>query len=215
MYGIGAAYSYHNNIMLGVDAKLSYGQVDYSSTNTGTMNNINDYMFEIRAVGGYDFKLTDSLILTPYIGIGYRYLRDNAGGKITSTGNWGYLREANYYYSPVGITVINDLKNSWTIGLTVEYDLFWKGLQKSYLSDGDSRYNNPENNQNSGYGIKGSILVKKSVGRVTFLFEPFIRYWNIADSDIQIVTLSGVPQFGWYEPKNNSTEVGFKFSVGF
>jgi hypothetical protein len=214
MYGISGAYSYHNNIMLGVDAKLSYGQVDYK--NSGTINNIDDLMFEIRAVGGYDFKLTDSLILTPYIGIAYRYLRDDSGGRISSTGAAGYLRESNYYYSPIGITLTNDLRNSWAIGFAVEYDLFWKGIQKSYLSDVDPRANNPENNQNSGYGVKGSIIVKKSTGRVTLLFEPFIRYWNIAESDKQKITLSGVDT-GWvlYEPKNNSTEIGLKFSVGF
>jgi hypothetical protein len=105
MYGIGAAYSYHNKTMFKADAKFSYGQVDYQ--NSGTINNINDYIFEIRAVSGYDFKLTDSLVLTPYIGIGYRYLRDDMAGRISSTGAAGYLRESNYYYSPIGIEAGN------------------------------------------------------------------------------------------------------------
>jgi hypothetical protein len=216
MYGIGASYAYHNKLMLKGEGKFSFGFLNYDGTTWGgspmTINDIPNYMWEFRGLIGYDFAVLETTTITPYLGLGYRYLNDNSQQKSSS----GYKRESNYYYTPIGVTVTNDLKNSWIIGLTVEYDLFWKGIQKSYLSDLDPRSNNPENNQNSGYGIKGSILVKKSVGRVTFLFEPFIRYWNIAESDLQKITLNGVDT-GWvlYEPKNNSTEVGLKFSVGF
>ncbi len=213
MSGIGAAYSYHNNIMLKADAKLSYGQVDYQ--NSGTLKNIDDYMLEIRAVGGYDFKLTESLLLTPFIGFGYRYLIDDMKGRVTSTGARGYLRESNYFYSPVGVTILNDFKNSWIFGLTLEYDLFWKGRQKSHLSNANAAYNDLENNQNSGYGLRGSLLIRKIAGRMSYSFEPFIIYWTIDKSDVQNITYNGALWgYGW-EPRNNSTEVGLKFNVGF
>jgi len=213
MYGMGAAYTYRNNVMLKADAKLSYGQVDYQ--NSGILDNIDDYMLEIRAIGGYDFKLTQSLMLTPFIGFGYRYLRDESNGRVTSTGARGYLRESNYFYSPVGVTILNDFKNNWVIGLTLEYDLFWKGRQKSHLSDANAAYNDLENNQNNGYGLRGSLLIKKIAGRMSYSLEPFIRYWNIDKSDIQNITYNGIIWgYGW-EPQNNSTEVGLRFSVGF
>lgn len=213
MYGMGAAYTYHNNVMLKADAKLSYGQVDYQ--NSGTLDNIDDYMLEIRAVGGYDFKLTPSLMLTPFIGFGYRHLRDELNGRVTSTGARGYLREANYFYSPVGVTLLKDFNKSWIIGLTVEYDLFWKGRQKSHLSNASAAYGDLENNQNSGYGLRGSLMIKKIVGRMSYSLEPFIKYWNIDKSDIQDVIYNGVIWgYGW-EPQNNSTEVGVRFNVGF
>lgn len=213
MFGVGAAYSYHNNVMFNADMKLSYGQVDYQ--NSGTLDNIDDYMMEIRAVGGYDFKLTESLLLTPFIGFGYRYLRDDSSGRMTSDGSWGYLRESNYFYSPVGVTLTNDFNKSWVIGLTVEYDIFWKGRQKSYISDVSYGYSDLENDQKSGYGLRGSLLIKKIVGRMSYSLEPFIVYWNIDKSDIQNITYNGVLWgYGW-EPENNSTEVGLKFTVGF
>lgn len=213
MYGIGAAYTYEDRFMFRADTKLSYGRVDYQ--NSGSLNDISDYMFEIRVVGGYVFKLTDSLVINPYAGLGYRYLRDDTSGRVTTTGERGYLRESNYLYTPVGVAVRHDLKNSWILGMTVEYDLFWKGKQKSRLSDVNPSYNDLENNQNSGYGLRGTLLIQRMAGRMTYSLEPFIRYWNIDKSDVQNITFQGaITAHGW-EPQNTSTEVGLKFSVGF
>lgn len=213
MFGIGGTYSYHNEFMLKADAKLSYGQVDYQ--NSVNIDNIDDFMAEIRAVGGYDFKLTESLVLTPFIGFGYRYLRDDSSGRMASDGSWGYLRESNYFYSPVGVSLTKDFNKSWAAGLTVEYDIFWKGKQKSYLSDVSPAYNNLENDQTSGYGLRGSFFIKKIIGRISYSLEPFIIYWNIDKSDVQYITYNGtIWGYGW-EPKNNSTEIGLKFNVGF
>ncbi len=78
MYGIDAAYSYHNGVMIKVAGRFSYGQVDYQ--NSVTFNNIDDIIFEIRTLGGYDFKLSKSFTMTPFIGLGYRYLRDDMAG---------------------------------------------------------------------------------------------------------------------------------------
>ncbi|PKN67798.1 MAG: hypothetical protein CVU43_22325 [Chloroflexi bacterium HGW-Chloroflexi-5] len=213
MSGIAAAYTYSDKVMLKADAKLSYGQVDYS--NSGTIDNIDDYMMEIRGVGGYNFKLTETMMITPFFGFGFRYLRDELNGRISSTGAKGYLRETNYVYSPIGVTVLNNFNNSWVLGLTVEFDFFWRGRQKSRLSDVDPAYSNLENNQDGGYGLRGSLLIKKIVGRMSYSLEPFIKYWNIDKSDIQNITYNGALWGSGWEPQNNSTEVGLKFSVGF
>ena len=213
MYGIGASYTYHQGIMLKADARICYGQVDYQ--NSGNLDNINDYLIEIRMLGGYDYQLTGSTVLTPFIGLGVRYLRDESNGRTTSTGESGYLRESRYIYSPLGVTVSNDFKNSWVVGLTLEYDIFWQGRQKSHLSDVSSAYSDLENNQNGGYGLRGSLLIKKIFGRMSYSLEPFIIYWKIEQSDIQNITYNGaIWGYGW-EPQNNSTEVGVKFKVGF
>lgn len=213
MFGIGASYSYHNDVMLKIEGRYSYGKVDYE--NSGKIDNIDDYVFEVRALGGYDFKIANTLTITPFVGFGYRYLRDDMAGRISSTGDRGYLREANYYYSPIGIEAVQVISRGWSVGAVLEYDYFWKGVQESHLSDVDSRYNDLSNDQNSGYGLRASIVFKKQSDRVYFTIEPFIRYWNIDESEIQIITLSGVPDdYGW-EPKNNSTEIGLKLGIGF
>ncbi|MFH1976301.1 MAG: hypothetical protein ABIJ52_12185 [Pseudomonadota bacterium] len=214
MFGIGASYAYHNGVMIKVAGRYSYGLVDYQ--NSGTLNNIDDIIFEIRMIGGYDFKISNSFTMTPFIGFGYRYLEDDMAGRMTSTGAYGYLRESNYYYSPLGIEAVNVFDNGWSAGVILEYDYFWKGKQKSYLSDIDSGLNNISNDQNDGYGLRGSINIKKQTDRVYYVIEPFIRYWNIDKSDVQPITFYGTPTgLGWYEPKNNSTEIGVKFMIGF
>lgn len=213
MFGIGAAYTYRNGVMIKVAGKFSYGLVDYQ--NSGTLNNIEDIMLEIRTLGGYDFKISSSFTMTPFIGLGYRYLKDNMSGKITSTGAKGYLRESNYYYSPIGIEAVNVFHNGWSAGVILEYDYFWKGMQKSYLSNVLAGYNDIENNQNSGYGMKGSIIIKKQTDRVFYAIEPFIRYWNIDKSDVQNWTFYGTVIGTAWEPKNESTEIGVRFMIGF
>ena len=216
MFGIGAVYTYRNGVMIKVAGRYSYGQMDYESQGTGTLNNIDDHIFEIRTLGGYDFKISSSLTMTPFIGFGYRYLKDDSAGRISSTGDKGYLRESNYYYSPIGIEAVNVFNNGWSAGVILEYDYFWKGMQKTYWSDVRAGYNDIENNQNSGYGVRGSIIIKKQTDRIFYAIEPFIRYWNIDKSDVHNVTY-----FGSYtgvvvwEPKNESTEIGVKFMIGF
>jgi hypothetical protein len=107
MYDLVGSYIYHNDIIVKAKAKPSYEQVDYQ--NSGTMDKIDDFMANISAIGGYDFKLTASLIITPCIGFGYLYLRDASSNRMTSDGPWGYLREANYLYSPVEVNLTHDL----------------------------------------------------------------------------------------------------------
>jgi hypothetical protein len=225
MYGIVGSYTYHNKLMLKADGRFSYGQVDYK--NSGTLDNIDDYILELRGLGGYDFSVFTASTLTPYIGIGYRYLNDDFAGT-TSTGALGYERESNYIYSPIGVEVITPLKNNWSVGAVLEYDIFWQGKQKSHLSDARcynsvwGYYTLPdvENDQDKGYGIRGSIKFQKKGEKLDFVIEPYIRYWNIKKSNE--VTTSTISENGLWiitstavEPKNNSTEIGCKLAVKF
>ena len=214
MYGLSGAYAYHNNFMLKAEGKFSYGQVDYDGQlSTGasyTIDDIDDYMLEFRGLGGYDFPIFTATTLTPYIGFGYRYLNDDM-----SCDPAGYERESNYYYSPIGIETFTDLDNGWAFGLKIEYDYFWKGVQKSHLSDAVAALSDVENDQEDGYGIRGSVKVQKKTDRVDYLIEPFIRYWNIEESEDAAVSLSGTVIGTGVEPENDSIEIGVKFAVKF
>ena len=153
--------------------------------------------------------------MTPFIGLGYRYLKDDMAGKITSTGAKGYLRESNYYYSPIGIEAVHVFDKGWSAGVILEYDYFWKGRQKTYLSNVLAGLNDIENDQNGGYGWRGSIIIKKQSDRVFYAIEPFIRYWNIDKSEVQNLTFRGAVIGTAWEPKNESTEIGVMFMIGF
>ena len=208
MYGIDGSYAYHQNLMLKAEARFAYGQVDYK--NSGTIDNIDDYAWELRGLGGYDFPILKAATVTPYLGIGCRYLNDDTSGKISSTGAYGYERESNYVYSPIGLEVIIPLKNGWSVGTMLEYNYFWKGIQKSHLSNVPGYYD-IENNQDEGYGFRGYIKVRNKGEKLDFVIEPFIRYWNIKDSK----TTTDPTGTTWIEPKNNSTEFGIKFALKF
>lgn len=222
MYGIAGSYTYRGWVspapetmdewMFKVDGRFSYGQVDYE--NSGTLDNIDDYILEFRGLGGYDFSVFTASTLTPYIGIGYRYLNDDMSGMTTSTGALGYERESNYLYSPIGVEITTPLENGWSIGATAEYDIFWWGKQKSRIGSLPGYSNDLENKQNRGYGIRGSVKFQKKGEKLDFVIEPFIRYWNIKKSDDDHVTYYGIPGVG-YEPKNNSTEIGCRLAVKF
>lgn len=213
MAGISGSYTYHNNIMARAEARYSYGRVDYK--NSGTIDNIPNYIVEIRGLLGYDFQISRESIITLYVGFGYRYLNDDTSGKISSAGAYGYERESNYYYSPVGIETLSKLSDTWAYGMSIEGDIFWKGMQKSHLSDADPNYNDVDNKQKDGYGFRCSLKFQRTVENIDFVIEPFYRYWCIKESEWETLTYGGTPIGYAYEPKNNSREVGIIFTLKF
>lgn len=217
MYGINCSYTYHNNYMLRLAGKFSRGKLDYSSSDTGHMDNITNKMIELRGVAGYDFHPSSTAVATPYIGICYRYLNDDSGGKTTSTGALGYERESRYYYSPIGLETHTKLNDKWSIGTTVEFDYFWDGEQKSHLGDTFKGFNCIENDQDKGYGLRGALRFRKKRMDVQGFteIELFMKYWNIKKSDEDIITIYGIPVGQGWEPKNSSREIGLMVSMGF
>jgi len=224
MYGLVSSYTYRGWVsstrpkvkrpMIRFEGKYSYGQVEYTSNDTGSMDGIDDFMIEGRGLLGYDF-ISDKTTITPYIGMGYRYLYDDSSGKTTTTGARGYQRESNYYYSPVGLEVLTDLKNGWSLGVMLEYDIFWDGEQKSYLSDANLGFSDLTNDQNDGYGLRSYIRLRKESSKWDLSIEPFIKYWNIDKSEKTNLTYAGVIWgYGW-EPENSSTEAGAKVEIKF
>lgn len=170
MYGVAGSYTYNKGLVLKAEGVFSYGKVDYTSSGSGDLNSIDDYLFEIRALGGYELKISDTFNITPFLGFGYRYLRDDTSGMRTTTGARGYLRESNYYYSPIGVGFLFIIDKGWSIDTILEYDYFWQGKQKNHLSNAFSNFNDLENTQNRGYGLRASMAFKKRVQRSnTFL----------------------------------------------
>jgi len=205
MYGFTMAYSLISNVQWKVEGKLSTGRVKYTGAlMDGTplsVSGITDTMLEIRGLWGLA-KPHAPYFQGPFMGVGYRYLNDGA-----DKSQYGYRREANYYYVPLGLEHKFDAESNsgWTAGFVIEYDYFWFGKQVSDLS----------NEQKDGYGYRASLKFRRSTDRVDMSIEPFIRYWNIAQSDTQIITYYGYPYALGYEPANNSTEIGCKFIVRF
>lgn len=214
MYGVIGSYTYRKAIMARVEARLATGEVDYSSVNTGSADNITDVAFETRGLLGYDLR-RGSVLFTPYIGLGYRYLNDDSEGTVTTTGALGYERESNYYYTPIGLEMVVPLRDRWTMGLTGEYDHFWSGKQKSLLSGAVAGLSDIENDQDNGHGLRSTLSFKKRYGSLALNLGVFLRYWWVDDSEVVQVSQSGRLVAALREPENETYEAGLMLSLYF
>lgn len=200
-----------------LDLNFDFGQMEY--TGSGRVDNIVDVIIEPRIWVGKDFVFAQDSRCTPYVGLGYRYLMDNFGGKITSTGHYGYDRRSQYLYIPAGIEWTLVPAYGWELKLNGEYDLFLHGWQTSYIhqvptgTPGET-YPDLDNDQTRGYGLRGSVDLIKKGDKMNYVVSPYVRYWNIRQSRVQTAS----NQFGTiegYEPANTSLAIGARLGVQF
>ena len=197
-----------NDQIIRSDLRFAFGTVDYNGT--GSADGVQNWYIEARGFVGKDWLINDA-VLSPYTGLGYRYLFNDARG-ISSTGAAGYRRESNYFYWPIGIIHRMALDDQAKLESTLEYDYLLVGKQITTLSDTGLGYSDVTNNQNSGYGLKLSVMYQKS----NWAIGPYAHYWNIGKSDITPEIQNGNPTGrGLLEPKNNTVEFGLKASQKF
>lgn len=204
---------YNEFNMFKFEGYFNYGELDYTSEGTGSDDGEPNYVFHGKLLAGHDMRFMENFRVTPYGGVGYRYLKDDSGGRVTTTGAFGYDRESNYFYIPLGIETNHKFGSSWSLTCNMEYDFLLWGTQRSHLEDVDPGYNTIKNDQKSGYGFVGSFRIKKAGERFDFYIEPFFRYWKIKDSDISPLTYSGVAIGYGLEPENNTTEAGVRLGM--
>ncbi len=202
------------DFMIRLEGRFGFAGMSYSSPVSGETKRIRDYIGEARALVGYTFEASDAWYLTPYMGFGYRYLFDGLGEKVTTVGHLGYDRGSNYIYSPIGLESANYLKPGWALVATLEYDLFWKGCQESDLGIFYGGSSPIVNDQNDGWGIRASGKFVKETGRADIVFGPYLKYWNIEDSDPAYLFYEE-EELVFIEPANTSIEIGGMFGVVF
>lgn len=215
MYGLLGDYTLHaeNRIMFNVNLEFLFGELDYTGATwdgTPSTADTDDWIVELRSLLGYDFHISGQHIVTPFIGIGYRYWNDEIGGI------GGYEREIEYWYSPIGIKTISPLSDNWTWGASVEYDHLWEGNTTSHLSGAVAGLNDPEVNQEDGYGVRISLQFRRELTRNRgLIIEPYLRYWEIDRSDNATLTFGGAPIGFVWEPENDTTIYGLRLSYKF
>lgn len=219
LYGLDLSHTYRgklpllfteiNHFMLKIEGKGSFGKVD----NNGSLDNTGEHILEFRGLVGYDFSILKKNIITPYSGIGYRYLKTN------KTGVWNE-DEIIYLYSPIGVETNTELGKRWSIGTKLEYDYFlWGEVHTSSNFVSGDKFD-----QERGYGLRGSMKFQKKANKVDLLIEPFLNYWHIKESKASSIvplnpnrTLGNgtTINLGITYPKNHSTEIGVRFAVRF
>ena len=204
-------YAFKNNWFVLGEIDYNTGKVKYSGT--GTQSGIPQYYFNLKAAVGYDFAF-DKFVLSPYVGLGYRYLSQQWGGTQTSTGAYGYDRQSTYNYLPIGVIHRFAAGSKSLIETNFEYDYLMSGNQMSGLGalngrGGLSGLSDVNNAQKSGYGLNLSVMYKEDSWGV----GPYWKYWNIKNSETAggTFTYNGTTyRATWYEPANNTNEFGIK-----
>lgn len=191
--GIGAQYTHQLDVssFLRFDGSLMSGLLDYNGS--GHLNNTENFYSDVRALYQHDLVLSNGFNISPYVGLGYRFLYNDLRGT-TSTGAGGYRRLSNYIYVPLGINTQAAVAGHM-FDLNAEIGILLRGYQKSYLSDFYSNVTDVTNEQKTGQNLRLSALYK--LGK--WSAGPYYNHWRIGSSQVEN---------GYYEPKNTTTEFG-------
>jgi hypothetical protein len=204
--GLTAAYTYTGagHWFFKADGRYAFGSLKYEGS--GTKDSVPDSILETRALFGKDYIARSGISLSPFAGLGYRYLYNDLRGT-TSTGATGYQRYSQYLYAPLGLTSRINVNGQWVIAPTIEYDYFIRGRQKTQLTDIGNGFSDANNKQNKGYGYRLSVMAENG----SWAFGPWMNYWSIEDSDIVPIGF-GVRGL---EPKNETWEYGLQLKYRF
>ena len=214
--GLDGTYTFNfSNYFLRANILADFYDLNYSSNGTGT---------EPKRYHRLQAEITAACSATPSRSAGASASRLISGlatgccsmpmARISaSTGASGYNRRSQYLYAPVGVGFAFDAGH-WGFRTYGEYDQFIHGWQTSYLRDLGFD-NNLTNNQTAGYGLRGSFMVTPPLNFHNFSFGPYVRYWNIHNSDVGTLYVSGVPVATGLEPGNNTLELGIETSLRF
>jgi hypothetical protein len=206
MYGATGAFSInYDQLSLRFEGRGATGSLKYDGSGTSSGND--NYTAEARIILKREFDIDETWGVSPYFGIGFRYLFDAQGGIATSTGALGYDRESHYYYVPVGFDLPVNIAPDWRMVPNVEYDFLFVGKQTSYLTNVPGISNDITNTQTGGHAFRASLMLegKTPIGEVRF--GPYIRYWSIGTSNTQPLSINGVALYG-QEPGNHTVEAG-------
>lgn len=194
-----------------LETHYAAGRVDYDgflSNGTPHDDQGTDWILDSRLLLGYETAMGPSTV-TPFLGIAFRYWFDD----LESVN--AYRRQVRYLYSPLGLETLTPLAGNWSWGARAEFDLFWRGWVDSHLEDVNASFNTVKNTQKQGFGARGSVYFKREGEKWSVAIEPFIRYWDIDDSDTAPLTFSGVLIGSGVEPANRTVESGLQVSVLF
>jgi hypothetical protein len=185
------AYNFARLPQLHLEGDLFFGQQDYSSEGTGTMNGVHNVESRWRA-------LMPIYANTPkqhglYAGLGIHTLWNDLRG-ISTTGNGGYERRAKQLWLPV-----RWVSNFWE----VEGGVLVYGKHTSMLSQVNTTppSNDVVNTQKKGVYVQGKLNVQLDARHA---LSPYVRYTGLSDSD----KVSGA-----YEPASNRWQAGVTWEL--
>lgn len=184
--GITGSYFYRwvEGIMFRTDGEYLTGNTHYEGGLQDNYGNQSDYKSEdkfrvinLSGVGMFRSRISDSFATNPFLGLGYRNTFDGKDGP------YDYRRDITYYYMILGaqLELINNTAH--VLLMNLELDSLVGGQAKSYLSDVDSRYPDPENEFRGGSAYKVGIEyyhTLPTIGKV--MAEISYKKWQVGES---------------------------------
>jgi hypothetical protein len=224
--GLGYVETIGNGIFLRSRLNVAVGSVDYRSSGTilddgedgeARLDNVSQSIGQLELHIGKDFSLGGGTTLTPFIGLASRVLSDKSGGEETEGGLLGYDREISYAYVPLGAAARFEVGGRSSLTLSGQYNWFVGGDAKSKFSDLDPELPDVEVELEQGSGFEASALLSLPLGRKAISFGPFVRRWSIGQSESFVLVNPDDPSetLELFEPKNRTTEVGFRIGFAF
>jgi hypothetical protein len=205
--GLGRGYLFRARLA------MDFGSVDYSSED-GEIENVRQSIGQLELHAARDFPLGRSATVTPFSGLGSRILSDKSGGEETESGVLGYDREISYAYVPLGAAVTTQIAASSTLTLSAQYNWVVGGDAESKLSRIDPEFPDLRMDIPGGHGLEASAIVGIPAGRTQVRVGPFVRHWNIQQSESLTFEEDG-EAIELFEPRNRTTELGLRLSLAF
>lgn len=206
-----------NGFFAAIDGRVSIGEDHYSSSD-GSVSGVPQQEFEVRPRIGLKLYAPGGSF-SPYTGFGMRYYRDDFKGYTTTDAQGevfgGYDRRIFQLYMPFGGTYAVTVGDGWVVAPNLEYDQLLWGNVSSRLGTLGQGYQYTNNQQSSGWGLRGKFMVgKEEDDGWAWEFGPFFRYWNIKESDISLSQIY-TNQSGTYvglgdEPANTRLQAGLQ-----
>ena len=204
---LGFLYNYKNAFIkdrylneLEFDASYQFLTQTYKSYGTGTMDNIDVEIYNLR--GLYGIQLSEKLMLKS--GLGYRHLFHYWQDRLTTTEAIGYDRRQDYTYVPIIAELQMPIPELNLDGkLNLEYDVVLQGNNISYNAYRGGNNKDDEYENNNGYMWKVSYEGKRNGLNI----EPYYEFINI-DNSLRLAD-------GTFEPANTTKEIGLRLTKVF
>ena len=199
------------------DVRFRYaqGEIDYSASDGARLDDVEQASGQLELLLGRPFQASSAVTVTPYVGIGSRALLDFSGGRVTDTGLEGYDREVGYAYLPLGAAVRADLGNGRALSGHAQVNLAVSGEVQSNFSEIERGAPDIEAELDGGHGFELAAAFSAPVGRVRIGFGPFLRMWDIDQSESVFLSDPDIGEIELFEPPNETVELGFRLTVGF
>ncbi len=201
-----------------VELRYMGGNVDYEgyywSGAPFSASGLKDYYFEAALKVGRTYRLANPLELAPYLGLGWRQLRNHA----EEMGPGGYQRTSTYVYMPIGLDFTYAPTPRFSLTLNGQFDWLLHGNQYSRMTDTSGFLDDASNSQDQGFGVRVSVKAAVNLHKMGLFIEPFWRYWHIQNSAEVWYYYNGdpsMPAMSLIEPFNTTQEYGIRAGISF